>query len=121
MGKTTRRPISEEEGAVVRAILERVPWKPIPQSTLESVSSLIVVSTCECGCASLEFESEPAPRRGNPIAGGYGSTSSGRTVEVLLWGTPEVLTAFEVISPGHDDGSLPRPESIGVTIPDQRV
>jgi hypothetical protein len=121
MGKTTRRPINEEEAAVVRAILERVPWKPIPRPTLESASSLVVVGTCACGCSSLEFESEPRPPRGNPIAGGYGVTRSGRTVEVLLFGTPEVLTAFEVISPGHDDGSLPRPESIGVMIPDQRV
>jgi hypothetical protein len=39
----------------------------------------------------------------------------------LLFGTPGVLTAFRVLSYGHDDGALPGVDSIGAMIPDQRV
>jgi hypothetical protein len=121
MRETSPRQISEEEAAVVRAILQRVPFKPIPRSTVEAVPSLVVVATCECGCSSLDFKSEPDPPPGPPIAGGYGVTPSGATVEVLLFGTPEVLSAFRVLSYGHDDGALPRLDSIGVMIPDHAV
>jgi len=121
MRRTIPRPISEQEAAVVRAILARVSFKPIPPSTVEATSSLIVVGTCECGCSCLDFKSEPNPLLAQPIAGGYGVTPSGLTVEVLLFGTPEVLTAFRVLPLGHDDGALPRLDSIGMMIPDQRV
>jgi hypothetical protein len=121
MRETTPRPISEQEVAVVRAILERVPFQPIPPSTIDSVSSLIVVATCECGCSCVDFRCEPYPPRGHPIAGGYGVAPSGGTVEVLLFGTPEVLRCLRVLPLGHEDGALPPVASIGVMIPDQRV
>jgi hypothetical protein len=118
MRTTTPRPIAESELAVVRMILERVPFKAIPRSTIEAVPELVVVGDCECGCACLDFaEPENFQAAGVPVAGGYGSTASGATVETLVFGTPDAILALRILPLGHDDGTLPRLDSIGVMLP----
>jgi hypothetical protein len=122
MRATPPRPISEQESAVVRAILERVPFKPIPRSLIDSVATLTVVRTCECGCACLDFaEPEHLQATGVPIAGGYGITASGATLETSLFGSADAIVALRILPLGHDDGSSPIVESIGVMLPRDRT
>jgi hypothetical protein len=117
MRATTPRPIADREIAVVRAILERIPFEPIPRSTVESVATLTIVGSCECGCASVDFGSRLDMSPGRPVAGGYGVTPSGATVELLLFGTPDAISSLRILPLGHEDGALPNLESIGATIP----
>ena len=117
MRATPPRPIAEKEIAVIRATLERVPFEPISPSTVESVPALTVVGDCDCGCAALDFAIEHDAHPGRPVAGGYGVTQSGATVEILVFGTPDAIFAFRILPLGHDDGTLPRLESIGPMIP----
>jgi len=117
MRPITPRPISEQEGAVVRAVLERGAFKSCPPSMIESVASLTVVETCECGCASVGFAGpEKLSARAAPIAEGYGNTAAGAEVGAVLWGTPDAVLSLEIYTFGHDDGSLPLPGSIGVMV-----
>jgi hypothetical protein len=103
---------------VVRTVLERVPFYPIPSSTVDAVGDLVVVRTCECGCACIDFEEPPDLAAWNgPVAGGYGTTAAGATVNVEVYGTPEVILALRVLPLGHEDGTLPCVESIGATLP----
>jgi hypothetical protein len=117
MRAITPRPISEQESAVVRAVLERGAFKSYPLSVIESVAFLTVIETCECGCASVSFaEPEKLSARAAPIAEGYGSTAAGAEVGAVVWGTPDAVLSLEIYSLGHDDGSLPLPVSIGVMV-----
>jgi hypothetical protein len=115
------RPIADQEIAVVRAILERVPFESIPGATIDSVPTLTVVAACECGCACVDFAPQGDACLGRSVAGGYGVTPSGATVEVMLFGTPNAIWSLRVLPQGHDDGALPRLDSIGATIPGQAV
>jgi hypothetical protein len=122
MRATSPRPIAEQEIAVVRTVLERVPFYPIPSSTIDAVGNLIVVRTCECGCACIDFEEPPdLSTSGGPVAGGYGTTPAGATVNVEVYGTPEVILALRILPLGHEDGTLPRLDSIGATLPGDAV
>ena len=115
MRAITPRPISEQESAVVRAVLERGAFKSCPSSMIESVASLTVCGTCECGCASVTFaEPENQAVRTAPIGEGYGSTEAGAEVGAVVWGTSDTVVSLEIYTLGHDDGSLPLPDSIGV-------
>ena len=116
------RPITEPEIAVVRAILERVPYKPISRSTLDAVATLTVVSTCECGCASVGFAA-PETLTTPPwfIAGGYGITASGATIEATVMGADDAVLSLGIVPLGHDDGSLPIADSIGAMLPRDRT
>jgi hypothetical protein len=118
MRATPPRPIAEPEIAVLRATLERVPFEPIPPSTVDAVPALTVVATCDCGCANIDFVvGRELASPGRPVAGGYGVTSSGATVEILVFGTPAAIFALRILPLGHEDGTLPRLESIGAMIP----
>jgi hypothetical protein len=109
------RPISEQERAVVRAVIERGAFKPCSPSLIESIASLRVVGACECGCASVDFaEPENQTARAAPIGEGYGSTAGGAQVGAVVWGTPDAVVSLEIYTLGHDDGALPLPDSIGV-------
>ena len=115
MRAITPRPISEQESAVVRAVLERGAFKSCSPSMIESVASLTVVGTCECGCASVTFaEPENQAARAAPIGEGYGSTAAGAEVGAVVWGTFDTVVSLEIYTLGHDDGSLPLSDSIGV-------
>jgi hypothetical protein len=115
MGAIAPRPISEQESAVVRAVLERGAFRSCPPSMIASVASLTVVETCACGCASVTFaEPENQEVRAARIAEGYGSTAAGAEVGAVVWGTADTVVSLEIYTLGHDDGSLPLPDSIGV-------
>ncbi len=117
MRAITPRPISEQESAVVRAVLEKGAFKTCPRSMIESVATLTVVGTCGCGCASVDFaEPENQTERTAPIGEGYGRTAAGAQVDAIVWGTVDSVSALEVYGLGHDDGSLPLPDSIGVMV-----
>jgi len=118
MRSISPRPIAEPEIAVVRTVLEKLPFYPIPRSTVDAVGDLTVVRTCECGCACVDFEEPPnLAVAATPVAGGYGVTAAGATVNVEVYGTPEVILALRILPLGHEDGTLPRLDSIGAMLP----
>jgi TPR repeat protein len=115
MRAITPRPISDQESAVVRAVLERAAFKSCSPPLIGSVASLTVVGICECGCASVSFaEPQNWDARAARIGEGYGSTAAGAEVGAVVWGTSDAVVSLEIYTLGHDDGSLPLAESIGV-------
>lgn len=115
MRAITPRPIFEQERAVVRAVLERGAFKTCHPSLIESIASLTVVGACDCGCASVDFANpDHQTARVAPIGEGHGSTAGGAEVGAVVWGTPDAVVSLEIYTLGHDDGTLPLPDSIGV-------
>ena len=109
-----RRLIREQEVDVIRATLERACVQPLDDSVLHSLPKLIVVSRCDCGCASIDFEATPSDERSQPVADGTGTTQRGGQVGVIIWGRKDAVTGLEVydLGAGGDDLTLPVPESI---------
>lgn len=107
------RKISEEEVAVIRATINRAMVEP-SDVTASKIEDLNVVSKCECGCASIEFEGDRFNDLPKPLADGIGKTPSGGEVGVIVWGRMGVITGLEVydIGAGDSDLVLPVPDSI---------
>lgn len=80
---------------------------------LHDLESLMVVSRCACGCATVRF----APRKRStlelPLAQGRGITPRGESVLILVFGSPDAITELE-IAPLNEpwSGELPTVESI---------
>jgi hypothetical protein len=109
----TPRPITPAELAVIRAALERAPTASPMRHLRTPLESLQVVSTCTCGCDSVEFQLEDDPHS-RPVAQAIGTRPFGGLVGVLVWGTDNEITGLEVYDLSFDDRGirLPMPESV---------
>ena len=109
-----RRGIREDEAAVIRAALERAQVSPVDEAARAAVSKLEVVGRCECGCASVDFDSPASDRRSTLIADGTGTTPRGGQVGVIVWGRPDAITGLEIYDLGAGDADLvlPVPTSV---------
>ena len=88
------RPLSDEEEAIVRWLIERT--DPLLSRLSSTVSKLRVVDRCGCGCPSVDFEVDGQRPPAQPIANAAGATVDGDEVGVILWGTAEAITGLEV-------------------------
>jgi hypothetical protein len=109
-----RRGIREDEVAVIRAALERALVRAVDEAASAGVAKLEVVGRCECGCASVDFDSPTGDQRSTLIADGTGTTPSGGQVGVIVWGRPDVITGLEIydLGAGDNDLVLPAPTSV---------
>jgi hypothetical protein len=109
-----RRTVREDEIRVISAALERARVGSIDDAVLSLVSGLRVVGRCECGCASIDFDSPPSDHNPTPIADGTGTTPHGGKVGVIVWGRSDAITGLEIydLGAGQDDLVLPTPISI---------
>ncbi len=107
------RPISDEEAATVRWLLENGCDERPLHLLLASVSGLRVVSRCGCGCASVDFVPVGQQWPHAPIAEAQGKTSRGLDCGLILWGTEHSITGLEVYEyePPSDE-FLPRIDSL---------
>ena len=109
-----RRSISHAEIAVLRAAFEHAATRSISGAQIAAIEGLRVVSRCDCGCDSVQFEVPDGTGHGDPIADGVASTSAGGRVGVLVFGTDQVISALEIydLGAGEDGLRLPEPDSI---------
>ena len=107
------RPISPTELAVLRAALERAPSDRPVHELRTPLEGLQVISTCPCGCDSIDFSLQDVPRS-RPVATAVGTRPFGGDVGVLVWGTDHEVTGLEVYDLSFDDRGirLPTPESV---------
>lgn len=103
------RPITPEEVTVIRVALERAPASPGPGIPTGDLETLHVVSRCSCGCDSVDFAEHDPARPAKPIADGIGTTPSGGTVGIIIWGGTDAVTGLEVYDLGAGDGDLKLP------------
>jgi hypothetical protein len=103
--KSDARPLASHEAAIIGWLLangERL------ECHSHTVNALRVVGCCGCGCASIEFEPNGYLGDARVLAGGTGVAADGSSVEVILWGRPDALTALEVVEfQPEATGSLP--------------
>jgi hypothetical protein len=109
-----RRLIREDEAEVIRAALERAKVADISEGATGTISSLQVVSRCECGCASIDFDLPASEKRSTPLADGTAKTPRGGAVGVIVWGRDGAIAGLEIydLGAGDDDLVLPLPASI---------
>jgi|SRR5687768_16667858 hypothetical protein len=109
-----RRGIEEREAEVIRAALERALVRAFDGTTQTALAKLEVIARCECGCASVDFDSPVSDEPSKPIADGTGTTPRGGQVGVIVWGRRDAITGLEIYDLGAGDGDLvlPRPESV---------
>ena len=109
-----RRAIRHEEVEVIRAALEQAGVGSVTTSAVAAIQSLVVVGRCECGCASVDFETEASPERSTLVADGVGKTPRLGQVGIIVWGRPDAITGIEVydLGAGDDDLVLPIPRTI---------
>lgn len=118
------RPISTQEAAIVRAAIERTSVEPLRSALLGTVSGLVVVSRCKCGCTSIDFEFSGELRPDHKVvADGLGRIADGRQVGVLVWGDERGIKGLEIhdMDEGDPSKSLPMAESIEPWGPDRRT
>lgn len=112
-GRWIARPVSADEAAVLRATLRRAPLGADLTRVLPTIDSRVVVDRCECGCATVDFESELEAGEGTLLADGVGRTSSGLEVGIIVWGTEREITSLEIYDfEPKSSHELPRPDSI---------
>jgi hypothetical protein len=109
-----RRLIREDEAEVIRAALDRAKVADISEGATGTLSSLEVVSRCECGCASIDFELPSSDKRSTLLADGTATTPRGGAVGVIVWGRGDRISGLEIydLGAGDDDLVLPLPTSI---------
>jgi hypothetical protein len=109
-----RRVIRGDEVDVIRAALERARVADIANGSMAAISSLQVVSRCECGCASIDFDVPSSDKRSTPLADGTAKTPAGGDVGLIVWGLGDVISGLEIydLGAGDDDLVLPLPASI---------
>lgn len=107
------RKITSLEAAVIRATLERAPVELVDMAA-STIDSLMVISRCDCGCASVDFQGPPLDEPSKPIADGIGVTSKGGEVGIIVWGRKGQITGLEVydLGAGEIDLVLPVIDSI---------
>ena len=109
-----RRSIKQMEDDVIRATLDRAKVRNIDPDAVASLTSLNVISRCECGCASVDFEEHRSTHRSKPIGDGIGKTERGGQVGIIVWGYQDAITGIEIneLGTGDEDLTLPVPTSI---------
>lgn len=115
MTRTTEpRQINSAEAGVIRAALRRAPSSSPPVGSLRPLDELQVVGRCECGCDSIDFIPSETEVHSRPLADAIGTTPTGATVGVIVWGTDDSITSLEVydLGAGHGNVRLPVAESI---------
>jgi hypothetical protein len=105
------RPASIEESAVVRRALEAA---PLPRGTEDfglGSDPLIVVGECECGCRSVQFEtnSQEAAHR---VADGVAHLPGGERVDIIVWAKGKSISGLEIVDYGQSNGRFPLPDSV---------
>ena len=108
-----KRPITEAEAAVVRRALEVALTADVAPSLTSTISGLVVVGGCDCGCPSVDFAYPSERVSKHVIADGVGLSSDGSQVGVIVWDTPTHITGLEVY--GMEDPhprALPAPQSV---------
>ena len=93
---TERRPIRQAEVEVIRAALQQAPVRPVADDVVGAVSTLTVVSRCECGCASVDFDDQPSEHRSEPVGDAVAETARGGRVGVIVWGRRDAITGLEI-------------------------
>lgn len=108
------RPISPAELQVLQTVLTRAPTAETPSIAGEALSSLMVYSKCDCGCASVGFLPKETPANANTklIADGLGLSADNNQVGVIVYGSPGQVVELEVYWHYTDGAPLPRPETI---------
>lgn len=109
-----RRGIREDEAEVIRAALERALVAPVERAASAAISHLEVVARCECGCASVDFDSSPSDPHPTRIADGTGTTPNGGHVGIIVWGRRDAITGLEIYDLGAGEANLvlPVPTSV---------
>ena len=101
------RPVSTEERAVLWRAIRYAPTGSDEAPSLDQIDSLQVVSKCQCGCASVEFQHLKPGEIAELVADGIGETSSGEHVGVLVFALGGKFTGLEIV--GHTDDPAPLP------------
>ena len=108
------RPITAEEHTLIEWLLRH--GTPDSEKFLRQVSSLIVVSKCQCGCPTVNFlqEGEPVAHAPEHILADYLATVNGEDVGVILFQRGGRLSSLEVYSRAGTDKpfDLPKVETI---------
>ncbi len=112
--RPTDRLASPAEVAVVEAALTVAPISHRASLLRRSVQGLRVRAACDCGCASVDFQTPPQPGSCRLVADAIGRTPSGGRVGVLVWAWDDRISGLEVydLGAGQDDRRLPVPSSM---------
>jgi len=118
------RPITSAESEVLRTILKAASVRTDTEMLFKVIESLYVNGACNCGCASVDFETSGDIGEVRILADGIGTTAEGGMVGLLVWGSATSITGLEVydLGAGYDEKQperffnervrLPVPESI---------
>ena len=89
------RTVTPIEAAVVGWLLDRAPVGDVTAYRLQPSEGLRVVGGCDCGCSSLDFQSDGA-RGAGIIADALAVYSDGQQAGLILWGRGDQIVSLEV-------------------------
>jgi len=101
------RAIASNEVAVVRWLLEHAKAGEATTYKNYPVEQLRVLDGCNCGCSSLDFQPN-AWGGAKIIADALGINSSGKPVDLILWGRDGQIVLLEIVN-YHPAESCPFP------------
>jgi len=103
------RPISDAERDVLKRAFSVCATEAATPAHLSAIDSLIVASTCECGCDTVEFAGRDAAPPPTPsiLADGLAEAPSGAAIGLIVFGTPDAITCLEVYSFDDEPARLP--------------
>jgi hypothetical protein len=109
------RPLLPSERALIAGLLRH---GALPEHHFhQQLDAVRVVWECDCGCSSIEFQSEARPsinpEKARPVVDAYGVTTKGVNVGLILWGTDHELSRLEIYSLDSDPPfAVPTPDTI---------
>ena len=90
------RPIVQHEAGVVRWLLDHATIGDGVVYRAAPVEQLRVVHGCECGCASLYFETKQSGGRARIIADALAVYADGQQAGLILWGRDGRIVWLEI-------------------------
>ena len=111
------RPITAHEAAIVRWLLDHASRRDVTAYRRKPLDELHVVSGCDCGCCSLDFQ--PKAPGSVILADGLAVYPDGQEAGLILWGRDGVITSLEVFD-HHPDASHRVPELTNLRTYEQR-
>ena len=89
------RAITPDEAAIVRWLLDHAPVGDVTTYRMHLVEDLRVVKGCDCGCSSLNFQTD-GWSRADIIADALAVYEDGQQAGLILWGREGELVLLEV-------------------------
>ena len=105
------RPITVNEAAVLRWMLENAAKSDVTCALAQPIEQFKVAGGCDCGCSTIYFVRDSAPI-GTILADAFATYPDGKKAGLILWGFEGKIQWLEVYAMDPVEDRFPTPAEL---------